>query len=58
MIVEAEAPPRSVVDTRLEDAWAGMESAPTDEEWVEWFMIWLELHRLKFGPDLEEGKTN
>lgn len=42
------------LDSLLAQAEARIEAAEDDDMWVKHFLIWIELHRLKFGPDQED----
>lgn len=42
------------LDALLDQAETRIEAAEGDDMWVTHFMIWLSLHRLKFGPDQED----
>lgn len=44
---EPTSGPPADLDSRLSEAWDRIESAQDDDEWVDAFLEWLELHRLQ-----------
>lgn len=49
--VEVRKATYPALDSLLAQAEARIEAAEGDDMWVKHFLIWIELHRLKFGPE-------